>query len=154
MDYTDLPFYWINRLSFLSRKELSQRFDDAGHSISQEEWALLLVLWRKGSQAPSALSEEIIKDRTTVTRLIDGLVKKGFAIRSENPMDRRRSDISLTPAGSELKSKLLLMEMEIIEQATAGVPPEDIEITMRTLRLFTENLMSSNTQHADEKENT
>lgn len=69
-------------------------------------------------------------------------------------MDRRRSDISLTPAGSELKSKLLLMEMEIIEQATAGVPPEDIEITMRTLRLFTENLMSSNTQHADEKENT
>lgn len=84
MDYTDLPFYWINRLSFLSRKELSQRFDDAGHSISPEEWALLLVLWRKGSQAPSALSEEIIKDRTTVTRLIDGLVKKDsrFAVKT------------------------------------------------------------------------
>ncbi|MGB0847577.1 MAG: MarR family winged helix-turn-helix transcriptional regulator [Thiolinea sp.] len=151
MNYKDLPFYWINRLGFLSRKELSQRFENAGYSISPEEWALLLVLWSKGPQAPSTLSEESIKDRTTVTRLIDGLVKKGFVVRAENPADRRRSDISLTPAGTELKAKLLPIGMEIIEKATAGIPPEDIEITMRTLRLFTDNLTSSNTKHAHKK---
>lgn len=151
MNYKDLPFYWINRLSFLSRKEVSQRFREAGYSISPEEWALLLVLWTKGPQVPSTLSEETVKDRTTVTRLIDGLVKKGFVVRTENPADRRRSDISLTPAGSELKDKLLPIGMRMIEKATMGVPPEDIEITMRTLRLFTENLTASNTEHADKK---
>ena len=151
MDYKDFPFYWINRLGFLSRKELSQRFENAGYSISPEEWALLLVLWSKGSQAPSTLSEETIKDRTTVTRLIDGLVKKGFVIRTENPTDRRRSDISLTLAGTELKAKLLPIGMGIIEEATAGVSPKDIEITVRTLQLFTDNLISSSTKHTGKK---
>ena len=40
--------------------------------------AILLVLWSKGPQTPGALADVTIKDRTTVTRLID-------ASRSERP---------------------------------------------------------------------
>ena len=40
------------------RKELARRFDAAGHAVSPEEWAALMVLWSKGPQSPGALSEE------------------------------------------------------------------------------------------------
>lgn len=144
MDHTKLPFYWINRLSFLSRKQLAQRFEAAGHSISPEDWAILLVLWSKGPQAPSTLSDETIKDRTTVTRQIDGLVRKGLVVRSENPTDRRRSYVTLTPAGDALRDKLVPIAMTINLEASSDIPPEDLEITLRTLRRFYENLTLSN----------
>lgn len=144
MNHTDLPFYWINRLSFLSRKQLSQRFEAAGHSISPEDWAILLVLWSKGPRAPSTLSDETIKDRTTVTRQIDGLVRKGLVVRSENPTDRRRSNVSLTPSGTALRDKLVPIAMTINQEAGSDIPPEDLEITLRTLRRYYENLTHSN----------
>ena len=135
-----MPFFWINRLSFSLRKELSQRFTAAGHSVSPEEWAVLLVLWSRGSQSPGALSEETIRDPTTVTRLIDRMVKKGLVVRSENPTDRRRSDISLTQAGVELEDELVPIAFELIGQLSVGVPPEDLETVRRTLRLLQANL--------------
>lgn len=143
MQYSNLPFYWINHLSSVSRRRLSKRFEEAGHKITAEEWAVLLVLWQKGPQAPSALSEATIKDRTTVTRLIDGMVRKALVERRENATDRRRSDIILTPYGEGLKPELVPFAMEIIAQATAGVPKEDMETTLRTLRAFAENLSNS-----------
>ncbi len=143
MDYSNIPFYWINRLSALSRREVSKRFAAAGHKISPEEWAILLVLWSRGPQTPGVLSDQTIKDRTTVTRLIDGMVRKGVVARKENPDDRRRSDISLTPMGAGLQSELVPIAMGFTLEATKDVPPEDIETTVRTLRRFSENLTSS-----------
>ncbi len=129
-------------MSFALRKELSQRFEGAGYSIGPEEWAVLLVLWSKGPQSPSKLSEETIKDRTTVTRLIDAMVRKELVIRSENPMDRRRSDISLTAAGEALESQLVAIAMEMIAQVTEGVSQRDLEATSRTLQRLSSNLTS------------
>lgn len=144
MDYTELPFFWINRLSFALRKELVQRFNAAGHSVSAEEWAVLLVLWSRGPQTPGALSDATIRDPTTVTRLIDRMVKKGFVVRSENPADRRRSDISVTPAGARLEEELVPIAFELIGQLSEGVPPEDLETVRRTLRRLQENLTPKN----------
>jgi len=140
VDYTDLPFFLVNRLSFALRKELAQRFADAGHAISPEEWAVLLVLWSKGPQTPSTLSEATIKDRTTVTRLVDGMVRKELVVRSENPEDRRRSDIALTPLGHGLETELVPIAIELIGQVSAGITPRDLEATHRTLRALSQNL--------------
>ncbi len=140
MNYTELPFYWINRLSFVSRKMLSQRFKEAGHAIAPEEWAVLLVLWSRGPQAPSTLSDETVRDRTTVTRRIDGLVRQGLVVRTESKTDRRRFDVSLTPAGEALRDQLVPIAMGVVSQAIDGVSPKDLDTTLRTLRAFSENL--------------
>jgi DNA-binding MarR family transcriptional regulator len=71
-------------------------------------------------------------------------VRKGLVVRSENVDDRRRSDIALTPYGSGLQSELVPFAMKIIARATSGVPPEDLETTLRTLKAFNRNLTSPN----------
>ncbi|MEM9561093.1 MAG: MarR family winged helix-turn-helix transcriptional regulator [Actinomycetota bacterium] len=142
MDYTELPIFGIHRLSFSLRKELSQRFTTAGYSVSPEEWAVLLVLWSRSPQTPGGLSDETIRDPTTVTRLIDRMVKKDLVVRSEDPNDRRRSNISLAPRGTELEHELVPIAFELIAQATAGIPPEDLETVQRTLGLLQQNLLN------------
>lgn len=140
-DYEKNAFHWVNRLSFLIRKDLNTRFRKAGHAISPEEWAILLVLWKKGPQSPGALADVTIKDRTTVTRLIDAMVHKGLVTRTEDAHDRRRSVVAVSERGAALKSDLVPIAQTLIGGALAGISPEDIETTTRTLQKITENLL-------------
>lgn len=117
-------------------------FRKAGQSISPEEWAILLVLWQKGPQSPSTLADVTTKDRTTITRLIDAMVRKKLVNRTEDAGDRRRSVVEVSPHGTALKGDLVAIAQTLIEKSIEGIPPEDIETTTRTLRAMTENLLS------------
>lgn len=150
-NHEDIVLHWINRIGFLSRSELAARFRAAGHSISAEEWALLLMLWAKGSRSPSELAQETVKDRTTVTRLIDAMVRKGLVTRSEDLADRRRSIITLSRHGEDLKHRLIPIAQGFIAEAVADVPAGDLETTLRTLRKITETLTARAGQDAPER---
>ena len=141
IDYEKIPLYWVNRLSFLSRKTLSQKFEDNGLFISTEEWAILLILWSKGEQTPSALADVTFRDRTTITRLIDQMVKKGIVKRSHDDKDRRRVLIMVSEKGRKLEQELVPIAREMIGIATKGLSPQDIETTINTLKHMTDNLL-------------
>ncbi len=138
-----IPLHWVNRLGFLTRKKLSVLFSKAGHTVSPEEWAILLVLWQKGPQSPGAVAEVTFKDRTTVTRLIDTMVRKKLVTRTEDAADRRRSIVTLSPRGTALEAELVPIAQGLIGQALAGITAKDIDTTIRTLRAMTENLSAA-----------
>jgi DNA-binding MarR family transcriptional regulator len=60
-------------------------------------------------------------DKSTVTRVIDRLVKRGLVDRTENPADRRVKDVALTASGSVLAGQILL--------ALANPPPSVAELS-------------------------
>lgn len=151
-DYEAIPLHWVNRLGFLTRKKLSALFGRAGHTVSPEEWAILLVLWQKGPQSPSALADVTFKDRTTVTRLIDAMVRKKLVTRTEDAKDRRRSVVALSTRGSNLEAELVPISKSLIAQALDGISTEDIETTTRTLRAMTQNLSAAPQSALTEKE--
>ena len=144
LNYEDIAFHWVNRLGFVIRKELAARFQAAGFDVSPEEWAILLVLWSKGPKGTGALAEVTIKDRTTVTRLIDTMVRKDIVTRAGDPTDRRRSVVMPTEHGMALKDQLIPIAKDLIAQAQADIPLQDLETTTRTLRALTGNLVDAN----------
>jgi DNA-binding MarR family transcriptional regulator len=143
IDYEKIPLHWVNRLSFLTRKNLSQKFEDNGFSISTEEWAILLILWSKGEQTPSALADVTFRDRTTITRFIDQMVKKGIVIREHDEKDRRRVLIKTSERGRNLEQELVPIARDVIAMATKGLSPQDIETTIQTLSRMTHNLLDA-----------
>ena len=142
VDYEKIPLHWVNRLSFLTRKTLSQSFEEEGLFVSAEEWAILLILWSKGEQTPSALADMTFRDRTTITRLIDQMVKKQFVVREHDEKDRRRVLIKASEKGLALKGELIPIAKSMIDTATNGISPQDIETTVKTLSHMTNNLLS------------
>ena len=54
----------------------------------------------------SSLSKRLGLDRSTVTRLIIGLEKKGWAVRKKQQKDNRIIKVFLTSAGEEKRSEL------------------------------------------------
>ncbi len=146
IDYENIPLHWVNRLSFLTRKTLSQGFEEEGLFVSAEEWAILLILWSKGEQTPTALADVTFRDRTTITRLIDQMVKKQFVVREHDEKDRRRVLIKASEKGQALKDELVPIAKSMIATATSGISPQDIETTVKTLNQMTNNLLSKETE--------
>jgi DNA-binding MarR family transcriptional regulator len=69
--------------------------------LSVPEFRILAHLIR-GPRTNSDLSELQGVDATTMSRLLDPLVKRGLVYRAENLKDRRRLSIELTDCGREL----------------------------------------------------
>ncbi|MBL4769169.1 MAG: MarR family transcriptional regulator [Rhodobacteraceae bacterium] len=139
-NYETIPLHWINRLGFVVRKELARRFQECGYDVGPEEWAILLILWNKGAQTPSVLADATIRDRTTVTRLLDGMVAKGLVERNVDAKDRRKTRVQVSELGLSLKDGLIAVAQGLIAQTLDGLSPEDIETTVQTLRRMSHNL--------------
>ncbi len=140
LNFETLPLYWVNRLSAISRRELGLRFKAAGHDVSPEEWAILLLLWREDSQNPGEMSARTVRDPTTMTRLIDGMVRKGFVERRADTSDRRRSNICLTQMGRGLEPALISLAKPMIESGMAGISEEDLKTTVQVLAKMVANM--------------
>ena len=134
------PHYWVNHLSFLIRKRVSQNFAADGFKVTPEEWAVLLILKDKGEMTPTALSDASVRDKTTVTRMIDKLVRKGLVDRIRDGDDRRVVKIRLTPRGGQTFASLAVIAQSIIARSFDGIAEADLETTVATLAKMASNL--------------
>ena len=140
MDHESVLIYWVNLVSFQSRKELSRRFERAGEKIAAEEWACLLTLWKNGPLSPSKIAEGTVRERTTATRLIDRLEKKGIVKRKSDDRDGRRVIVTLTEKGESLREILVPIAIEYIGDATKGIDPDHLRISLETVRTISRRL--------------
>ncbi|MFV1884002.1 MAG: MarR family winged helix-turn-helix transcriptional regulator [Balneola sp.] len=91
---------YIDRTYKVVRQDLINRFKKAGIDITPEQWVLLSKLERT-TMNQTDLANGSFKDKHTVSRILDLLVKKGFVVREQDPEDGRKYLVSLTPLGTE-----------------------------------------------------
>jgi len=85
--------------------ELKELARDAGLTDTQTD-----VLWRLSREAEMTarrLAELLQCDASTATSMIDRLEKRGLVRRIPHPSDRRAKLIQLTPAGCELRDRVI-----------------------------------------------
>lgn len=63
------------------------------------QFGLLMMLSAHGSKSLKDLAECFTMSPSAATQLVDGLVKDGLVRRTEDENDRRKVEVSLTPAG-------------------------------------------------------
>jgi DNA-binding MarR family transcriptional regulator len=131
----------VGRTCHIMRKAFGKTFSAAGHSVTPEEWVLLNRLWARDGQRPAELAESTIRDRSTVTRLLDGMVSKGLVRRETDPDDRRAIQTWLTPEGIALKKQLIPVAEGLLKRATRGISKAELRTTRETLSKFQSNLI-------------
>ena len=70
--------------------------------ITWPQWEVLTYVRRHSGCSVSDLARGLRVSQPAATKLIDRLVVKGYAIREENPADRRACLISLSEEGADL----------------------------------------------------
>lgn len=136
----------VNRTAYILYKRLAARFGKRHVEVTPAEWALLNRLWERDGQHPGELAESTIRDRTTTTRILDSMEKKGLIVRKLDRQDRRLMLVSMTSKGRKLETVLPPIAQEVLQEATAGISQRDLEVTFRTLRRIQDNLVAEESE--------
>src|SRR5882724_3023948 len=102
----------------------------AGHGLelTPEQWIVLAQLWQKDGQSQSALSELTLRDRPTMSRILDTMEKSGLVERHVDEHDGRSRLVKLTRTGKALQDKLVPVAKKIVGQLERDIPERELEI--------------------------
>lgn len=93
---------YIDRTYKVVRQDLINRFRSKKLDITPEQWVILSRLHAEGELNQTDLANKSFRDKPTVSRILDLLVKKEFVARSQDKSDARKYLISLTEKGSNV----------------------------------------------------
>jgi DNA-binding MarR family transcriptional regulator len=125
--------YAIGHAATRLRIGLRRVFVASGHDVTPEQWVVLYRLFETPGLTQVDLGERTVKDKTTVTRILDRLEAKGLATRRRDSRDRRSQRIHLTTAGEDLIKTLIPLVRRYAAYAFTDVPSDDRETLRRIL---------------------
>lgn len=112
----------------------------ARHNITHAQWVLLWFLSQAGSLTPIMLSRQAGIQKASATAVIESLRRRKLIRGDQDQHDRRKMNLSLTPAGAELMQELIACAAATNTIARAGVSNRDLETLLLLLRTVTGNL--------------
>jgi DNA-binding MarR family transcriptional regulator len=130
----------IQRAHERVRVTLYREFHEEGLRITPEQWVVLVLLWDREGRTPSELSEAALRDRPTMTRLLDTMERNGLVTRRTSRSDRRGRVVQLTRLGRSLRAPLMTQARRIVARLERGISENDLRVTHRTLQRIVENL--------------
>jgi len=133
MDLSNSITYQITKCGNILHKLTAKKIKDAGIDLTPEESVLLNQLWDKDNQTLTELGQWSVKGPSTVTRQIDGLVKKGYVEREHGDEDRRKVFARLSKEGKKLKSKFKKLQVNTFDSALEGVTQKELDIALEVI---------------------
>ncbi|MCD6116133.1 MarR family transcriptional regulator [bacterium] len=121
---------------------LNRSYVQAGLNINVQQFVVLVILWNKDRLPQQDIASLTGKDKTSVTRLLNNMEKKGLILRQHGNTDKRQKLICLTEKGKSLKEKLIIHTEININTAEKDISSEDMEICKNVLNKMYENLTS------------
>ncbi|MEI9812743.1 MAG: MarR family transcriptional regulator [Acidobacteriota bacterium] len=124
--------FWLRFVS----NHVSHRFARglAGSGVTVAEWVILRQMFEAGETSPSSLAAASGLTRGAVSKLIDRLLQKGLASRTEAKEDRRFQDVALTAAGRRLVPELAALADRNDEQYFSHLSARERETLVATLK--------------------
>jgi len=132
--------YLVGRAQRALVNRLNRNFAEAGHDVTAEQWAMLLHLWQQDGQGQQQLADCACKDKTGVTRLIDGLEKRNLVLRVADQNDRRNNLIYLTNKGKTLQKELIAVAQQTLAEAQQEISSAQLKSCKNVLRQIYQNL--------------
>lgn len=119
------------------------RKETACHGVTLSQHYVIDALNRKNELTMNELSHEIGLAMSTLTRIVDGLVRNGYINRYPSELDRRKVCVILTDEGKKLANELLHCSQAFWTQVLASIPDEKKREMIESFRLLNEALDST-----------
>ena len=130
----------INSAQRAMTKRFVQNATESGLDISLDQWMVLGPIWELESASQKELGEICLKDKTSITRIIDALEEKNLVVRVEDQIDHRVKRVVLTNAGKQLFYEVLPIIEKTREEVRSHMSDNDIDIFKKVLSKILKNL--------------
>tara|TARA_B100000029_G_scaffold513584_1_gene613623 strand:+ start:2242 stop:2697 length:456 start_codon:yes stop_codon:yes gene_type:complete len=114
-------------------RKFVQNSQEDGIDISLDQWMVLGPIWQLGNPSQKQLSDICLKDKGSITRILDILEKKSLVVRVADQIDSRIKRIVLTNNGKELFVDAVPIMEKTRQQIKKYISEEEIEIFKKVL---------------------
>jgi MarR family transcriptional regulator, lower aerobic nicotinate degradation pathway regulator len=127
-----LPSYLLSQLSKFGRRQLEIAL--AEHDLALIHHGVLAALADFGPRSQQDLADSLDFDKSHLVAHIDHLQRRGLVTRTQDPADRRRNQIALTPDGETLIGTLQPVSVESQQRFLQALAPADQKTLISLLR--------------------
>jgi len=132
--------FFLSRASLAMKQHVNRLLKESGMSdVSMGFIGVLLALYRADGQTISELGEAVSLEKSTMTGLIDRMVRAGLVNREADPADRRVLRVWLTERGRQVQLGVAKVLSQSHQELTAGVADKEVERVERILARIIEN---------------
>ena len=122
------------------RQFIQVKIKEHGVSITFEMLEVMGCLWKKDGINQQEIADLTLRDKSSLTYLLDNLVKRKMVKRVEDENDRRNKLIYLTKEGNDLKERLHPIVTEVYELASEEAAVNDLKNSILVLNKMIGNL--------------
>jgi DNA-binding MarR family transcriptional regulator len=119
---------------------MQQKFRENNIDLTYEMHQIMACLWRKDGLKQQELADRTLKDKASMTFLIDNLTKRGLVKRADDVSDRRSKLIFLTAKGKQLGKKVEPWVVELFSKACSRLKINEIRECINIVEKMRDNI--------------
>lgn len=128
------------------RQFMQQKFKQYQFDLTYEMVQIMGYLWEHDGVNQQEIANATLKDKASLTYLIDNLTSRDLVFRREDSVDRRNKLIFLTPKGQQLRHDIKPLIDEMYNCASMGIPKQEFEKALKLLQKVCVNLKDAHSQ--------
>lgn len=133
---------FLNLVNCKFKQYVNTIFNSHGFNLTAEQFLVMDTLWDEGVMSQQQIADTILKDKNSVTKLIDALEKKGLVERVAGRSDKRQNLIHLTQKAVEIKESITQVAIDTTDKIIKDIPREDLINFVKVLNKMAENIDS------------
>lgn len=119
-----------------------RRFKEAQIDLTVEMLQVLDCLWQKDNQSQQELADALLKDKVSMTYLINNLSKRQLVKRCDTDADKRVKLIQLTPEGVAMQDQAQNILIELRSLVIGDIPVEKMKVVLEYYSQFRRNIQA------------
>lgn len=131
---------YLNQGHCLFKQFIYKSFLANGFDLTPEQFLVMDTLWDEGTLNQQQIADCIQKDKNSVTKLIDGLERRGLVVRTTAGADRRSKNIVLTHYAHEVKEKITKVALQAVNQICNAISHKEITLFIGVLERMIKNM--------------
>jgi len=139
-DHNQSLGYLTGLASRLLSNILAMRLHEAGIDMTAQQWGAIIVLLNGEAMTQGQLGEQLHLEKSSVSRLTNGLEKRGWIERTTDPNDSRQRIVTPTPKALETAERCATTARAILAEAQRGMTEDEMSVLRSLLSRAITNL--------------
>ncbi len=140
-------FFWLTQV--LDRRDRHLAVALKAYGVRVPEWRVLASLHSRHRMSMSELADTTSIERTTLSRTVERVARKGWVVRLSDTSDGRVTRLAPTAAGERLFERIWPAVRQLNEMAVADLPPPLVDTVRWALQEMRRSLDRSLSAPAD-----
>ncbi len=134
---------WLGKTVKIIEYHLHERFKDNGVDLTKEQMVVLKKLHEQDGLSQNELAFLVLRNKSSLTRLLSKMEKKGYIKRKQSKEDKRINNVFLTGSGKEIFNKSKPLIKDLIETMEQNISNSEKQQIIKTLKKIQTNFDSN-----------